>query len=991
MKKWMILLLLIVYLLPSVPVLASDTSTLIDTIENFSMMYRHSDGLQTINSYGSQLGDYVRIRAQKAEQYVIYKTEGEIQQFEISAYCAGSAASDVRFFTSADEQNWEEIQIVSNLTDWEKAGTKGIACTGMDFWINRSDYSGVRFVSSQFPDGKYYLKIVFPETPAIFELSKVQIYFTKAQKESIEEEGDAQRKEDQTVLNRLAAIGILESTEISEYMTIEQLETIVTNISGQQANLQDYGVPGDRVRGRTMAQVILPLLGYSFLQDAEAYYQQAVKLGLFDYSDAIFFDYIDAVQFLDEALQTQCMELHIENGKPVYQLSGETMLEKLMGVYTVSGLVTQNQYTSLYSTQTTPPQCIRIDETVYETAFEGASAFLGYSVRGYYREEDTSYVLLYLEKKQNQRVYVSAAKIENADGGKIQVENGVRSKNLRLAASPDLIYNGVWKAFDEALLTPEFGSVELIDHNKDGRYETLLVHDYEPAIVLAGFKDSDRILFRFRKNGSEEMYLNESETYRILKNGTEVSLDVLAEQDVVGIAENGSFLEIEVFSDTISGTVDSYSAETMVIDGVEYELGNEWKYFLENECFSQPELGIYGLFRMTEGRILSFAPQNVQTYGYVRKTYLNEEENCTYMRVLHGNGKWKTYRCAEKVKLNRKSVQSSELYAALEQLGLLSGLIRFSINKNEQINKIETYQEANDLSGYDRDKRAARLSNGALYRTTNLTSTQYSFAGYFTSGENENVIRVLIGKETPIFCVPESEEDRKDERKYRVYFGTCVNQFWLKNLDAYNQNDFDVAEACCGVMPKDSTVLEHVTLCGVEKIEVLEAGTEKITVNNNGTKAVWTTTDNTKYAIATKNNLSQLKTGENNVYQDFGFEDLEIGDVCHAYMAQDGTVEKIIIYAKRSDTERGNYICYNVGEDGFTSGKITGIDRNRFYLKIQTVAEKELVYTMQWNAPVIVIERESVSAGTLEDIEIGDRVMTCQSWHNITFIIVYKG
>lgn len=369
-------------------------------------------------------------------------------------------------------------------------------------------------------------------------------------------------------------------------------------------------------------------------------------------------------------------EYVIYNGKGDYDYV--SLLNRDLGVKKFTGIVTQNQVTSL-----TDAVDIETDEeTVIEVSYDNTDDYWNYDcdeIRTLYEGDSNAgdflgmHVSMYVKetgRKGDYEVISAAATNKNktvefdldqyanvADGYVEYYKNSTDRTTTKLkleaygtetvegttyrVSGYDVIYNNV--AVDEDTYTLSYlldkkeaysGKVTLVDNDSTSGYDVVFVEIGAPAVVDE-VSASGKISFKEKPENSIglgiNLYVDEEATNRvvkIMKDGVEIDYTELKEWDVLSIVYNGIndqqyYVANVLESSTVEGTISGATSSTTSASGQKYDI-NGTKYDVAANAYLNGKLsvGASGLFYIDEyGKIVAYDKNGTTTasdkYGYI--------------------------------------------------------------------------------------------------------------------------------------------------------------------------------------------------------------------------------------------------------------------------------------------------------------------------------------------------------------------------------------
>lgn len=499
----------------------------------------------------------------------------------------------------------------------------------------------------------------------------------------------------------------------------------------------------------------------------------------------------DVSVLLYNMLQAPISELEsADNGTGFnYSKSDETFLNAYYDIYAAEGTLTATDKTGLNSADGVQEGMVQIDQTLYETAKDYTEQ-LGSLVKFYYQDDgaDTRVIIYLAEQKQQMDIIsISAEKIEGYVENTLSYytdENYTRTRKADVAINANVIYNGRFTAdVTDADFMPAYGTVKLVDKNRDGLYETAIITSKTYYVIERVTTAEAVIVDKYGKPNLNMEEEAEDEEKAIYFNGSSVDISYLQANDVLEVtaSKDGKIIYATALTAKVKGTVTGIGTEELQIDGQNY------KY---NEAIvNMPELGKTGSFYLdARGWIVAYIlEQTGLRYGYVIKAYVDDMEEHMILKILTSDGEIARYTTAEKVSYtdynltDKKTKQKgSDLYAFFTTEGITQRcLIMFDTNEDGTIRSIirykdNTVQDPATYPGYDKNvdfSKDAAMTDVRIYNMTN-------------PGAN-----YLIGANTKIFIVPRDGEKAEDLDYVAGNSSVLTSDMRNQTVEYYNSDE----------------------------------------------------------------------------------------------------------------------------------------------------------------------------------------------------------
>ena len=530
----------------------------------------------------------------------------------------------------------------------------------------------------------------------------------------------------------------------------------------------------------TLAQLLKSMIcffGYSDIAEEKGgftfgYVTQANTLGLIEYNLA---DLESRITYeLAVSVFKLALNAHLRYPLADTYQKGNDYLETYRGIKRDMVFVEADNITDLSGAERVDAyDRVMLDSSVYKLTDDTLSLknYVGYYANIYYKNTAIPEVVYY-ELAPYRTISFSGedviGAVKTSQGYRIDYYNEAdRQKSLSVLKSTRVVYNGsVCETYDEAILNPFSknlmdGSVEAVDSDADGNYDVLFVNAYQNYVVLK--VDGDKIYNKFNPSVILNFAGFEEGDMQILNIFAEpIPFADICEGDVLNVFEdiNGNIKRIVVTVDTLSGTIESFSAKKSVTINQ-----NALKYtetLKKQSDFADFQLGeTVKVFFNLDGKICNF--EKVEDLGLNFGYLVNaaEEEGAfksTYrMRIYNSGGFFGEYTLAEKVVLNGSD---SKVDAAVAFAPALEGgvakrqLIRYRADRTTmEISEIMYCSSITNVDGlymYD-----------GFDGVTPRKSYPYKTAGYTFGG------KLLVSTSTIVFTVPKGTL-AEDEDIYSV-------------------------------------------------------------------------------------------------------------------------------------------------------------------------------------------------------------------------------
>ena len=269
------------------------------------------------------------------------------------------------------------------------------------------------------------------------------------------------------------------------------------------------------------------------------------------------------------------------DGRVEYTIDdGDNAIVKYLGIRRKTGIVTATQYTDLLKPVSLPENMVRIDGDVY-SADQSYTHLLGYMVEYFVTADGSNEKIILMTPLQsaNEVLEIDAQDIVSYSGRQYTYFDGKRQKKENIPSDCSIIYNGrAIAAPAAAQMHMKSGGLTMIDNDKDGVYDVLLLRDYQQIVVH--MTDAEQRLIFDKYDASKTLELDDHNDTVILRDssGNPVEFEDIKQWNVLQIArsDDAGVIEVIVSSASLRGVVQSVEHEadivsTVEIGGVRYE------------------------------------------------------------------------------------------------------------------------------------------------------------------------------------------------------------------------------------------------------------------------------------------------------------------------------------------------------------------------------------------------------------------------------------
>lgn len=443
----------------------------------------------------------------------------------------------------------------------------------------------------------------------------------------------------------------------------------------------EYFYPGYPITYAEAAQALVMSLGYTNLaQINNSYLQFAREIEILDGVSAEgVFTRSKLYKMLFNALHAQTLNISgiAGDGVTYTKDTDKDALNVFHNIKYDEGIITAAGGIELGAgINDTYKECIKHNGNVYRMETYGVKEALGRNAVVYYNEDNDAIYVLY---KENKEIKLSPKDINSyADFAYYYGEN---NKKLNLH-NPYVIYNGeeYVDSYTQNIMQPASGSVVLIDNNKDGKYDVVIIESYTDYKVKGRIEEPDTILTEF----GEPVNLD-SAKYDVTVYNTKGEIDEfksIGKDMIISVAAGSERMTVYACEETVMGVISvawqNGGMHEWQIGEKTYNPSATLEARIDGGLTSEPEIGTnYKWYLNVDGEI-AFFEKVTSTDGsepyYAILTGAGTEgvlDVAVKVRVFAKElGGFQTLECADKLTLNGERKDKSAVIGALKKNGV---------------------------------------------------------------------------------------------------------------------------------------------------------------------------------------------------------------------------------------------------------------------------------------------------------------------------------
>ena len=576
--------------------------------------------------------------------------------------------------------------------------------------------------------------------------------------------------------------------------------------------------PNENITAIQFIKMLFNLLGYENQAEyaggyPSGYYQLAAGKGLLKglsggQNDSL--TYLTASKIVINAFNLPVVQMiSMKDGNMRYSTyENETFLSLIFSMKKGRGILTATPLTGLFSQNSyTPDGKVKIGSTEFKTGSLDIEKYIGYSLEYYYTDVDSEYTLRYAEPEAGNNTVMTflPSDIKKIEGRIITYMANDKYVNIKISDSADFIFNGCNATYSPNDLRISSGSVKLVDNDSNGTYDVVVVESYISLVVGAVVLNDEKIFDQYKIHNPIE--LRNSDIVNISLDGNKLELDDILGLDVISVAQSkpisgkSRFTDIIVYNEVVEGAVDEiYSddeGDFAIVSGTRYKKSNYYNSALQigmtNEFKAGQEITMYidafgnivGADNISDGD-MSFA-------YLVSSSIKSPIDNDVKLKLFTSDGEFLELQLADKIELNKASVKLAALLGdgnIFQNNTAVPQLVRFSLNQDEQINKLTTAFSYSGEADLDSFKKQGILSKSIKYDVGVYNINTYSLCPNSSSAAPA----FYMDTRTVVFDIPLDDKNNDDLYQIRSV-SSFSNEERMYNAMAYGESKYHLAKA----------------------------------------------------------------------------------------------------------------------------------------------------------------------------------------------------
>ncbi len=437
---------------------------------------------------------------------------------------------------------------------------------------------------------------------------------------------------------------------------------------------------------------------------------------------------------------------------------------------------------------------ISIGGEVYKTEIPNIGKYLGYNVDLYYSDEDADIAYAVVPRNTEEFV-IESDDVIRMTNTEIIYEDAKRNKTIDMPEQYYVVYNNrAVRVYDLEKLKPSCGSVRLIDNNRDGKYEVVIIENYATHVVSGISTASSAV---YLKNPYKTInYSADRVEFFYGKDRISTEPENLKEGMIASVMESSGDnkkFTIIVSDEVITGKVTAIKEEDgklyITVNGTEYDA-----LIKQNEV----ELNLNGTFYLDVfGRIAATgdAVALTERYGYINKANVNEDEDVLRFKIYTQYGDFITADSTKKLRIDGdKPISLDDAITKLKSAGNgeVNQVVRYKQNSNGEIISIDTVTQGSETDGLKLEKS--------------------SYSGMYANQMFN--MSLAISDNTVMFVIP---ANKADSSQYAIKLRSELKASASYKFDAYDIDDYQTI-GCCVFGEGDVDFNENASVILVDKV-----------------------------------------------------------------------------------------------------------------------------------------------------------------------------
>ncbi len=537
---------------------------------------------------------------------------------------------------------------------------------------------------------------------------------------------------------------------------------------GVISQADDYLFEPDRIITRTeAAKMLLAIMGFNTFAAEKGGYPQgymlaASRVGLFDGVETQ--DELNngmMAGMLYNALRGHVMEVVIkEEGNEYIENRDATLLSIYKNIHITTGIVQSVYGMQLDDEEEVANGTAIIGGIRYNVGKVLIRDYFGYHIEIYYKtEKDGSRTLQHVVPMNTQELRILSDDYLNFSGvgGTLEYISKDSSKSAKIDSMASVLRNDtvVTENVRDAFKIQNTGEYRLIDANNDGKYETILIYDFD-TIVVNSF-NADKRVITDKIDTSKKIDFSNTDYVNIFSEyGNELDFEAIVKDVIIDVAISDNHITLFVNVESFSGTIDALYTEDKEIN----INGMNYKYLQASYDKCHMRVGYSGSFKTNRyGKIAYFVLGETSSLpGYiidVAEIGMFGEQ--VLIKMLTASGTIEEIAVENRFKKDGDTIESNR-YSSV--LSAKDSVVLYVLNPEGKISQIDTATvgatESNSLvlemvNGTHRWNATTRLFDRDVFCRADATVFKLPIVG--TQNVDESMYGVMA-----LSAIPDNQE-----------------------------------------------------------------------------------------------------------------------------------------------------------------------------------------------------------------------------------------
>ncbi|MDO5396511.1 MAG: S-layer homology domain-containing protein [bacterium] len=494
----------------------------------------------------------------------------------------------------------------------------------------------------------------------------------------------------------------------------------------------------------------------------------------------------------------------------------ETLAKAKFDVVEEKGLLTGTPRTAITATKPADGQ-ITIDGDTYLCSIADVDNYVANEITYYYidnNKQDPEVVAITTNSAKTSELTLKADEIDTVknivgEDGRITTYNDktYKTENAYIIYNGDLIDEAIYTAavnadttkrfnkinkdgtdtgkklsYDE-FVTPEAGSVRMVDNDGDGKYDVVFITSAETMLITSA---TDKKVIGKIKNNAVTLDVDTAENANLVitvtKDGSEAKPKNLKKNEVVSVVRNldQDIMTFDQVSDTLTGKIQSFTTATetenayITINGAEYEVDINAVADCSTGLDATIYLDKYGRVGYVESESLI---SSTEKYGWILSAYLSDSGDNYVARIFSQDGAIETYNFASKV--NYWGPNDTEASSGLDASALKEKFRAINYNQTkigDNLVDIRLIKFGTNSKGEISKIYFAKVISSDLQKGSSYSTTTYDKKSLVVEGDNLTGIsstgnlvdRYYMSDDMLEFTVPNINDEMNNTDTYAV-------------------------------------------------------------------------------------------------------------------------------------------------------------------------------------------------------------------------------